>query len=189
MELGLTGIEGLRRKWQCRMLEYLTVRFITEGKVPVLQPMVRMTCGAFQRMIYEKRLITHGSTMLESAIGSSVIRYDGAGNPALNKAANNARIDALSAAVIAAGLNEIVTPPKPNGSSHCLCITQKSNVGHGCVSRCLKETNTNVLFAGNTKVDWNAIIIIPVAKGGSGNMDNLRAVCRDCHFELDIAGE
>ena len=26
--------------------------------------------------------------------------------------------------------------------------------------------------------------IIPLAKGGSNRMDNLRAVCRDCHFEL-----
>ena len=70
---------------------------------------------AFQRLIYKKILITHGSTMLESAIASSVLRFDGAGNPALNKAANNARIDALSAAVIAAGLNEVVNPPKRFG--------------------------------------------------------------------------
>lgn len=65
---------------------------------------------AFQRMIFDKRMATPGSVMLESAIASSVLRFDGAGNPAINKAANNARIDALSAAVIAAGLAELVKP-------------------------------------------------------------------------------
>lgn len=65
---------------------------------------------AFQRMIFDGRMKTPGSTMLESAIASSVLRFDGAGNPALNKAANNARIDALSASVIAAGLAELVKP-------------------------------------------------------------------------------
>ncbi|MYA41277.1 MAG: hypothetical protein F4Z31_05945 [Gemmatimonadetes bacterium] len=65
---------------------------------------------AFQRLVRTEALKTRGSTMLEAAIASSVLRFDGAGNPALNKAANNARIDALSAAVIAAGLGEIVTP-------------------------------------------------------------------------------
>lgn len=65
---------------------------------------------AFQRLVRTGRLQTTGSTMLEAAIASSVIRYDGAGNPALNKAANNARIDACSAAVIAAGIGELVSP-------------------------------------------------------------------------------
>lgn len=65
---------------------------------------------AFQRAIYDRKITTSGSTMLETAIASSVLRFDGAGNPALDKAANNARIDALSAAVIAAGLAERVEP-------------------------------------------------------------------------------
>ena len=65
---------------------------------------------AFQRMVFDRRMVTPGSVMLESAIASSVLRFDGAGNPALNKAANNARIDALSASVIAAGLAELVKP-------------------------------------------------------------------------------
>ena len=46
---------------------------------------------------------------LETAIKESVIRRDGAGNPALDKARKNARIDALSAFVIAEGLAEIVS--------------------------------------------------------------------------------
>ena len=53
-------------------------------------------------------MATTGSVMLEAAIASSVLRFDGAGNPALDKRTNNARIDALSAAVIAAGLRELV---------------------------------------------------------------------------------
>jgi len=65
---------------------------------------------AFQRMIYSRRLATSGSTMLEAAIASSVLRFDGAGNPALDKASNNSRIDALSASVIACGLAAIVKP-------------------------------------------------------------------------------
>lgn len=63
---------------------------------------------AFQRYVMERRMRSRGSTMLESAIASSVLRFDGAGNPALDKAANNARIDALSAAVIAAGIAELI---------------------------------------------------------------------------------
>ncbi|MDD9990380.1 MAG: hypothetical protein OXP75_01125 [Rhodospirillales bacterium] len=65
---------------------------------------------AFQRAIFDKRICTPGSTMLESAIASSVLRFDKAGNPAIDKAANNARIDALSASVIALGLAELVKP-------------------------------------------------------------------------------
>lgn len=62
---------------------------------------------AFQRLVMTQRLRTRGSTMLEAAIASSELRYDGAGNPALDKQGAQARIDALSAAVIAAGLREI----------------------------------------------------------------------------------
>lgn len=65
---------------------------------------------SFQRAVYSRRLNTPGSTMLEAAIASSVLRFDGGGNPALDKAANNARIDALSAAVIAWGLAAMVKP-------------------------------------------------------------------------------
>ena len=63
---------------------------------------------AFQRLIRGQTLQLGGSLMLETAIANSVLRYDGSGNPALDKAANNARIDALSAAVIAAGLAETI---------------------------------------------------------------------------------
>ena len=63
---------------------------------------------AFQRLVRTRTLQTTGSVMLEAAIANSVIRYDVAGNPALDKAGDKARIDALSAAVIAAGLRELL---------------------------------------------------------------------------------
>ena len=44
---------------------------------------------------------------MRKAIADSSIRYDEAGNPALLKASEKGRIDALSATVIAAGLAEI----------------------------------------------------------------------------------
>ena len=65
---------------------------------------------AFQKAVARQTLQTRGSLMLAAAIGSSVLRFDPAGNPALDKAANNARIDALSAAVIALGIAELLPP-------------------------------------------------------------------------------
>ena len=43
------------------------------------------------------------------------MRFDGAGNPALDKAASRKRIDPLAAAVIAAGLRELLpaAPARP----------------------------------------------------------------------------
>ena len=63
---------------------------------------------AAQRAVLSRKLRTAQSLLLESAIRESVIRRDGAGNPALDKARKNARIDALSAFVIASGLAEII---------------------------------------------------------------------------------
>ena len=63
---------------------------------------------AAQRVVLSRKLRTLQSLLLESAIKESVIRRDGAGNPALDKARKNARIDSLSAFVIASGLAEIV---------------------------------------------------------------------------------
>ena len=61
-----------------------------------------------QRAVLSRKLRTAQSLLLESAIRESLIRRDAAGNPALDKARKNARIDALSAFVIASGLAEIV---------------------------------------------------------------------------------
>ena len=64
---------------------------------------------AFQRMVLQRRIsFADPCTILESAIGDSQLRYDAAGNPALDKARFAGRIDALSSAVIAGGLAESV---------------------------------------------------------------------------------
>ena len=62
---------------------------------------------AFQRLVLTRKLRTLESLLLACAIKSSVIRRDGSGNPALDQGSKTGRIDALSAAVIAAGLAEL----------------------------------------------------------------------------------
>ena len=71
---------------------------------------------AFQRLILSGALATAESLLMRSAIHESVIRRDASGNPALDKRRANGRIDALSAAVIAAGLGEMqANRPKRRG--------------------------------------------------------------------------
>lgn len=70
---------------------------------------------AFQRAVLERRIKTTGNLLLESAIAESALRYDGAGNPALDKRAHASRIDALQAAVIAVGLARLESK---RGSEH-----------------------------------------------------------------------
>lgn len=74
---------------------------------------------AFQKAVYDTRVKCRQSTMMEAAIASSVLRYDNAGNPALDKAAKNARIDALSAAVIAVGIGTTIAD-KPLFKHHVI---------------------------------------------------------------------
>ena len=59
-----------------------------------------------QRLILSKTLKAQESLMLSLAISQSVIQYDSNANPCLNKTNQKARIDALSALVICAGLYE-----------------------------------------------------------------------------------
>ena len=61
---------------------------------------------ACQRLILSKTLKAEESLMLSLAISQSVIQYDSNANPCLNKTNQKARIDALSALVICAGLYE-----------------------------------------------------------------------------------
>ena len=58
----------------------------------------------FQRAVEGETLRPGESLLLKSAISESVLRYDGNGNPALNKGRQRGRIDALSAAVLAVGM-------------------------------------------------------------------------------------
>ena len=62
---------------------------------------------SLQRLVLTRKLRTRETLLLADAIKASVIRRDGAGNPALDKGSKRGRIDALSATVIAAGLAEI----------------------------------------------------------------------------------
>ena len=61
---------------------------------------------AFQRLVHLRRLVMAENLALVTAISKSTIRRDGNGNPGLDKATGNGRIDVLSAAVIACGLAE-----------------------------------------------------------------------------------
>ena len=62
---------------------------------------------AFQRMVLDRRLYTVETLLMASAISESELRYDNAGNPALDKTRARSRIDALQAGVICAGLSEL----------------------------------------------------------------------------------
>ena len=62
---------------------------------------------AFQRLVIGQRVKARQSLAMRAAIADSSLRYDGGGNPALEKARAAGRIDLLSAAVIAAGLSEL----------------------------------------------------------------------------------
>ena len=68
---------------------------------------------AFQRLVMQRRLRMAENLSLASAIAKSTLRRDGNGNPGLDKAKANGRIDVLSAAVIAAGLAEPAFDRKP----------------------------------------------------------------------------
>ena len=59
---------------------------------------------AFQKSIEGKSLRPGESLLLSSAIAESVLRFDGNGNPALDKRRKAGRIDCLSAAVLAVGM-------------------------------------------------------------------------------------
>ena len=62
---------------------------------------------AAQRLILTGRVAARESLVMGSAIANSSLRYDAAGNPALERHSARGRIDALQAFTIAAGLAEI----------------------------------------------------------------------------------
>ena len=61
---------------------------------------------AFQRLVHQRKFAMAESLSLATAISKSTLRRDGNGNPAIDRAKANGRIDVLSAAVIASGLAE-----------------------------------------------------------------------------------
>ena len=62
---------------------------------------------AFQAAALSGNLHVRKSTLWRMAVGKSMIRYDGAGNEALDKSSQKSRIDVLQAGVIACGLASI----------------------------------------------------------------------------------
>ena len=64
-------------------------------------------CRAFQRGVVSGRLRSAPSLLMMHAIAESSVTRDSGGNPKLDKARTRGRIDALQAAVIAAGLAEL----------------------------------------------------------------------------------
>ena len=68
---------------------------------------------AFQRYALEGRVKALRSILWTMGIGNSDLRFDGAGNPALDKASAKARIDVVQAGVIACGLAALRESKKP----------------------------------------------------------------------------
>ena len=69
-----------------------------------------MTCEVSNAWSLQHKLrVVKGAALLSHAIEVSSIRRDASGNPALSKGKERGRIDALQAAVISAGLSEIVS--------------------------------------------------------------------------------
>ncbi len=73
---------------------------------------------AFQKMVLQHGLhVVRGKALLTMAISESSIRWDPAGNPALEKARSMSRIDPLQSSVIACGLASLVEAQgKPSGT-------------------------------------------------------------------------
>ena len=61
-------------------------------------------CRSFQSAIIERRIKLRRGVLFPAAIGACTLRRDAAGNPAIHKAKSIARIDLVSAGVIATGL-------------------------------------------------------------------------------------
>ena len=61
---------------------------------------------AFQRLVHQRKFAMAENLSLATAISKSTLKRDSNGNPGLDRAKANGRIDVLSAAVIAAGLAE-----------------------------------------------------------------------------------
>ena len=106
----VAGADRFRRAEATQALESANLRWPMEwrGQGASARADGSHDVRASQRAVLSRKLRTAQSLLLESAIKESVIRRDGAGNPALDKARKNARIDALSAFVISEGLAEIV---------------------------------------------------------------------------------
>lgn len=61
---------------------------------------------AFQRLVHKQTIKTAPSLLMRLAISQATLRLDTNGNPSVDRSRANARIDALSASVLAAGMYE-----------------------------------------------------------------------------------
>lgn len=68
---------------------------------------------AFQKQVAGREIRMRKHFLMRFHLGSAVIWRDAAGNPALDKRHFNRRIDAASAAVIAAGLRSMAAAKRP----------------------------------------------------------------------------
>ncbi len=111
------GFDRFRRAEAIQALEAAGVRWrlIPRGMGAHARADGSADVRAFQKMTLSGKLRVAESLLLASAVSESSIRRDGSGNPALDKARDKGRIDALSATVIACGLGELVSGNSDSG--------------------------------------------------------------------------
>ena len=149
---------------------------------------------SLQKLVLTRRLKTREGLLLSSAIAASVIRRDGAGNPALDQGSRAGRIDALSATVIASGLSEL-EGMKPRRSWRPGRVGMSRN--H---ERLNKKMWAHCRFLAFTRDKFRCVRcglagklevhhITALSRGGSPfALDNLKTLCRDCHLEHAVFG-
>ena len=151
----------------------------------------------FQRLVHGKKLQMIENLSLSTAISKSAIRRDGNGNPGLQKAHANGRIDVLSAAVIAAGLAEphfdraarpawryagIMRPPRPYRTAKRRWARVRAGVlerdGHRCRA------------CGRASWPLEVDHVKRIASGGSAWAEmNLQTLCGRCPLDQDTRGK
>ena len=114
-EVVLAGADRFRRAEVTDALERAEVQWPMEWRGQGASAMADGShdVRAFQRLVLGAKLKVRESLLLRHAIFESVLRRDASGNPAIDKRRVKGRIDALSAAVIAAGLGELVNVDRP----------------------------------------------------------------------------
>ncbi|MDD9980195.1 MAG: terminase large subunit [Gammaproteobacteria bacterium] len=103
------GADRFRRAEATQALEAVGVEFpvVWRGQGASASADGSHDVRAFVKAVKSRRIVMVENLAMAHAIRESAIRTDGAGNPALDKARANGRIDMLSAAVIAVGLGSL----------------------------------------------------------------------------------
>ena len=157
----------------------------------------------FQRLVLSRRLCIGESLLMASAVKNSVLRYDPLGNPALSKAASKARIDVLSAAVIAAGLAEALpvateATRRARSGHHSIDVTPPSKMSRHHQSldarrwrfirlRTFQRDEWKCTRCDQRPTQGNELEchhVIALDKGGAPySLDNLKTLCKRCHIQ------